>query len=130
MPENATGELVLIVEDNEKAMKLARDILRFAGFATVEAASGEEGIALARDRRPATILMDIQLPGIDGIGALERIRDDAATARIPVIAVTASVMKEDRERLDSAGFDGFITKPFDVDLLPDQVRAAITRGRS
>jgi two-component system cell cycle response regulator DivK len=123
------ADLVLIIEDNDKAMKLARDILRFHGFGTIEAASGEEGIVLAKERDPAVILMDIQLPGMDGIAALRRLREDAATARIPVLAVTASVMKEDRERMDEAGFDGFITKPFDVDLLAGQVQAAVARCR-
>ena len=129
MAEKANGELVLIIEDNEKNMKLARDILRYHGFATVEATTGEDGVALAKDKRPAVVLMDIQLPGIDGVTALEQIRRETATARIPIVAMTASVMKEDRERFDKAGFDGFITKPIDVKRFPDQVRDAITKGR-
>jgi two-component system cell cycle response regulator DivK len=129
MAEKPNGEVVLIIEDNEKNMKLARDILQYHGFATVEATTGEEGIALASSRNPALILMDIQLPGIDGVTALERIRNDAATSRIPIVAMTASVMKEDRERFDKAGFDGFITKPIDVKRFPDQVREAIAKGR-
>lgn len=128
--EKANSELVLIIEDNEKNMKLARDILQFHGFATLEATTGEDGVALARERKPAVILMDIQLPGIDGVTALERIRADAETARIPIVAMTASVMKEDRERFDRAGFDGFITKPIDVKQFPEQVREAIARGRA
>jgi len=123
------GHLVLIVEDNEKNMKLARDVLQYHGFATVEATTGEDGITLARERRPAVILMDIQLPGIDGVTALERIRQDGDIAQIPIIALTASVMKEDRERFDKAGFDGFITKPIDVKKFPGQVRDILTRGR-
>lgn len=123
------GHLILIVEDNEKNMKLARDVLQFHGFATVEATNGEDGVTLARERRPALILMDIQLPGIDGVTALQRIRADAETSRIPVVALTASVMKEDRERFDKAGFDGFITKPIDVKKFPDQVREIAARGR-
>src|SRR6266508_4936804 len=99
MTEKANGALILIVEDNEKNMKLARDILRYHGFETVEATTGEDGIALAHEKAPALVLMDIQLPGIDGVTALERIRQDAATARIPIVAMTASVMKEDRERI-------------------------------
>ncbi len=126
----ANGELVLIVEDNEKNMKLARDILQFHGFTTAEATTGEDGVALAISRKPTVILMDIQLPGIDGVTALERIRNEASTSRIPVVAMTASVMKEDRERFDKAGFDGFITKPIDVKSFPDQVRAAIAKGRA
>jgi len=130
MQQHANGELILIVEDNEKNMKLARDILEFHGFATVEATTGEQGVALARERRPALILMDIQLPGIDGVAAFERIRRDESTARIPVVAMTASVMKEDRERFDKAGFDGFITKPIDVRAFPGQVRDAIAKARA
>ena len=130
MAEKANGELVLIVEDNEKNMKLARDILQFHGFATVEATTGEDGVATAKEKRPTVILMDIQLPGIDGVTALERIRKDAATARIPVVALTASVMKEDRERFERAGFDGFITKPIDVKAFPGQVRDAIAKARA
>ena len=129
MAEKANGELVLIVEDNEKNMKLARDILQYHGFSTAEATTGEDGVALAASRKPTVILMDIQLPGIDGVTAMERIRSDAATSRIPVVAMTASVMKEDRERFDKAGFDGFITKPIDVKRFPDQVREAIAKGR-
>ena len=129
MMPRENGGLVLIVEDNDKNMKLTRDILQFHGFETAEATTGEDGVTLAKDRRPAIVLMDIQLPGIDGVTALERIRADDATARIPVVAMTASVMKEDRERFDKAGFDGFITKPIDVKRFPDQVREAIGRGR-
>jgi two-component system cell cycle response regulator DivK len=124
------SDLILIVEDNEKTMKLARDLLQYHGFATIEATNGEDGIALARERRPALVLMDIQLPGMDGVRALEKLRTDAATSRIPVVAMTASVMKEDRERFDKAGFDGFITKPIDVRAFPQQVRDHIARGRA
>lgn len=130
MPEKANGETVLIVEDNEKNMKLARDILQFHGFVTIEATTGEDGVTLTREKRPALVLMDIQLPGIDGVTALERIRQEPATARIPVVAMTASVMKEDRERFDKAGFDGFITKPIDVKAFPGQIRDAIARRRA
>jgi len=115
-------ELILIVEDNDKNMKLTRDLLRFHGFETIEASSAEDGIALARERKPQLVLMDIQLPGMDGVSALHELRKDAATAAIPVVALTASVMKEDRERFDRAGFDGFITKPISVKEFPDQVR--------
>jgi two-component system, cell cycle response regulator DivK len=125
----SNGHTILIVEDNEKNMKLARDILRFHGFATIEATTGEDGVALAREKQPTLVLMDIQLPGIDGVTALERIRHEPATARIPIVALTASVMKEDRERFDKAGFDGFITKPIDVRAFPGQVREAIEKGR-
>ena len=130
MADTPNGALVLIVEDNDKNMKLARDVLQYHGFSTVEATTGEDGVSLAREKRPAIVLMDIQLPGIDGVTALERIRQDGATAKIPVVAMTASVMKEDRERFDKAGFDGFITKPIDVRAFPDQVRDAIAKGRA
>ena len=122
-------ELILIVEDNDKNLKLTRDLLRFHGFETIEATSAEDGITLARERRPRLVLMDIQLPGMDGVDALRELRRDAATAKIPVVALTASVMKEDRERFDKAGFDGFITKPISVKEFPDQVRGYL-KGRT
>jgi two-component system cell cycle response regulator DivK len=122
-------DLVLIVEDNDKNLKLARDLLRYHGFDTIEATSAEDGIPLAIARRPGLVLMDIQLPGMDGVSALMKLRADAATAAIPVVAMTASVMKEDRERFDKAGFDGFITKPIDVKSFPDQIREHIRAGR-
>ena len=124
------GDLILIVEDNDKNLKLARDLLRFHGFETVESTNAEDGLVLARDRQPGLVLMDIQLPGMDGVTALEHLRGDPATSRIPVCAMTASVMKEDRERFDKAGFDGFITKPIDVRAFPQQVRDALARGRA
>jgi two-component system cell cycle response regulator DivK len=123
------SDLILIVEDNEKNMKLARDLLQYHGFAIAEATNAEDGIVLARDRQPKLVLMDIQLPGMDGVTALARLRSDATTRHIPVVAMTASVMKEDRERFDSAGFDGFITKPIDVRAFPQQVRDHVARGR-
>ena len=122
-------ELILIVEDNDKNMKLTRDLLRFHGFDTIEAMNAEDGINLARERRPQLVLMDIQLPGMDGVSALHELRQNEATAAIPVVALTASVMKEDRERFDKAGFDGFITKPISVKEFPDQVRGYL-RGRT
>ena len=115
-------DLILIVEDNDKNMKLARDLLQYHGFETIEATNAEDGIVLARTRAPRLVLMDIQLPGMDGVSALVELRKDPKTASIPIVAMTASVMKEDRERFEKAGFDGFITKPIDVRLFPDQVR--------
>ncbi len=123
------SDLILIVEDNEKNLKLARDLLQYHGFTTIEAMNAEDGLALARERRPTLVLMDIQLPGMDGVSALEHLRTDASTSHIPVVAITASVMKEDRERFEKAGFDGFITKPIDVRAFPQQVRDHIARGR-
>jgi len=116
------SDVILIVEDNEKNMKLARDLLQYHGFVTIEATNAEDGIVLAKQRAPGLVLMDIQLPGMDGVSALGKLRGDPATAKIPVVAMTASVMKEDRERFDKAGFDGFITKPIDVRAFPDQIR--------
>jgi len=123
------NELILIVEDNEKNLKLARDVLRFHGYRTVEATDGETAITSAAEHLPALILMDIQLPGIDGITALQRIRADARTARIPTVALTASVMTDDRARFTDAGFDGFIAKPIDITEFPWQVRGYIEAGR-
>jgi two-component system cell cycle response regulator DivK len=123
-------DLILIVEDNDKNMKLARDLLRYHGFETIEATNAEDGIALARSRKPSLVLMDIQLPGMDGVSALQELRAGTDTSRIPVVAMTASVMKEDRERFDKAGFDGFITKPIDVKAFPDQIRGHIAAGRT
>jgi CheY-like chemotaxis protein len=108
------NELILIVEDNPKNLKLVRDIFQVTGYQTVEAETGEEGVRLARERQPALILMDIQLPGMSGIEALGRLRVDATTRTIPVIAVTASVLAEDRQRVMAAGFDGFQGKPISV----------------
>ena len=124
------SDLILIVEDNEKNMKLARDLLQYHGFTTVEATNAEDGIALAKEKQPTLVLMDIQLPGMDGVAALAQLRADVATSAIPVVAMTASVMKEDRERFEKAGFDGFITKPIDVRAFPQQVRDHIARGRT
>jgi len=124
------SDLILLVEDNEKNMKLARDLLQYHGFTTVEATNAEDGIVLAKERSPKLVLMDIQLPGMDGVAALEHLRGYPNTSRIPIVAMTASVMKEDRERFDKAGFDGFITKPIDVRAFPQQVRDAIAKGRA
>ena len=123
------NELILIVEDNEKNLKLARDVLRFHGYRTVEATDGESAITMSMEHLPALILMDIQLPGIDGIAAMKRIRADDRTKHIPTVALTASVMTGDRERFDDAGFDGFIAKPIEVKNFPGQVRAYLDAKR-
>jgi two-component system cell cycle response regulator DivK len=125
-----SGEVILIVEDNDKNLKLARDLLQFAGLRTLEATSAEDGIALAQHERPDLVLMDIQLPRMDGITALRTLRDDERTAAIPVVALTASVMKSDRERFDAAGFDGFMQKPIDVKTFAADVRGFCVRGRA
>jgi CheY-like chemotaxis protein len=119
--------VVLIVEDNERNLKLVRDVLGFAGFATLEAADAEAGIELARLQRPDVVLMDINLPGMTGFEALAALRSDALTAAIPVLAVTAYAMKDDRVRILAAGFDGYLEKPVDVRALPGQVEALIRR---
>src|SRR5215470_20259138 len=119
--------LVLIVEDNDKNLKLVRDVLQVKGFETIEAGTAEDGIVLARERKPDLVLMDIQLPGMNGIDALKVLRADAATARIPVIAVTASVMQQDRNLITEAGFDGYIGKPINLKEFLDTVRAMLER---
>ena len=123
------NELILIVEDNEKNLKLARDVLRFHGYQTVEATDGESAITMSLEHLPALILMDIQLPGIDGIVAMKRIRADERTKHIPTVALTASVMSGDRERFNDAGFDGFIAKPIEVKNFPGQVRGYLDAKR-
>jgi two-component system, cell cycle response regulator DivK len=112
------GERVLVVEDNEKSLKLFRDVLQATGYSTVEARTGEDAVALARLQTPTVVLMDIQLPGIDGVEALARLRADERTASIPVLALTAQAMHGDRDRFLDAGFDGYLAKPVDlVELL-------------
>jgi two-component system cell cycle response regulator DivK len=108
------NELILIVEDNETNRKLLRDVLQFKGYRTIEAEMGEDGVTLAMQRKPDLILMDYQLPGIDGIEAFRRIRNSSDTAHIPIVAVTASAMPEEAKKMKEAGFDGFLTKPINV----------------
>jgi two-component system, cell cycle response regulator DivK len=122
------GELILIIEDNEKNRKLERDVLQFHGYRTVEAETGEEGVRLARESLPALVLMDIQLPGISGIEALRRLRDDSETQGIAVMAVTASAMMQDRQAILSAGFDGYLSKPISLKDFVAAVRALLDRG--
>jgi two-component system, cell cycle response regulator DivK len=118
MPEG----LVLIVDDNEKNVKLARDVLRYAGFRTLEAGTGGDGLTLAAEHHPDVILMDIRLPDMDGTDAVRRLKEEARTADIPVVALTSFAMKGDRERFLAAGFDGYLEKPISVRAFPDQVR--------
>ena len=105
---------ILIVEDNEKNMKLVRDILQFKGYQTIEAVTGNQGLALARERQPDLILMDIQLPDINGIEALRQIRAEPALSKTPVVAVSASVMPDEQQKIVASGFDAYITKPIDL----------------
>lgn len=120
--------LVLIIEDNPRNLKLARDVLNHAGYETLEAENAEDGLVLARDRHPGVVLLDVQLPGMDGVQALGRLRSDPATRGIPVIAVTAFAMTTDRERLLAAGFDCYVEKPLDIREFPRQVAAALAAG--
>lgn len=116
------GERILVVEDNEKSMKLFRDVLRATGYRALEAATGRQAIELASAHAPALILMDIQLPDLDGVEALGALRANESTSSIPVLAVTAQAMQGDRERLLAAGFDGYLSKPVNVVELLDTVR--------
>jgi CheY-like chemotaxis protein len=119
---------VLVVEDNRLNMKLVRDVLEHAGYVVVEAWTGEDGVALARSRRPDLILMDLQLPGIDGTEALRQIRLAASGPAVPVVAVTASAMSSDREAAARAGFDGFLEKPITARALPAQVASFLAEA--
>jgi two-component system cell cycle response regulator DivK len=123
------GELILITEDNEKNRKLMREVLRVTGYQTLETETAEEGIRVAQESRPALILMDIQLPGMDGIAALAALRADPRTKVIPVIAVTASAMTHNRAKIMAAGFDGLQTKPISVKDFLQLVREVLDRPR-
>jgi len=120
---------VLIVEDNDKNMKLARDVLQAKGYTTVEAVTGEEGVRLAKERTPDLVLMDIQLPGINGIEAFKQIRADPKTARIPVVALTASVTPTDRSQITAAGFDAFVGKPINLKEFLDTVKRLVEAAK-
>jgi CheY-like chemotaxis protein len=119
-------QLILIIEDNERNLKLVRDVLQFNGFQTAEARTAEDGLALATASPPDLVLLDLQLPGIDGMEAFRQLRGSLPTAGVPVVAVTALAMKDDRERVLRAGFDGYLEKPISVRELPSQVRAFLT----
>ena len=120
---------ILIVEDNEKNMKLARDVLQSRGYTTLEAVTGEDGVRVAVEKKPDLILMDIQLPGINGIEALRQVRTDPDCARIPIVAFTASVMTADRSQITAAGFDGFIGKPINLKEFLETVKQVLAKGR-
>jgi two-component system cell cycle response regulator DivK len=109
-----TGAQVLVIEDNERNMKLFRDVLQASGYRTLEATTGERAVELALEHRPDLVLMDIQLPDIDGVEALDRLRADDKFASVPVLALTAQAMEGDRERFLAAGFDGYLSKPVDI----------------
>jgi two-component system cell cycle response regulator DivK len=117
--------VILIVEDNERNLKLVRDVLQVKGYETLEAVTGEDGVKLAVEKKPDLVLMDIQLPGINGIEALGQLRANPVTEKIPVIAVTASVMQQDRKMITAAGFDAYVGKPINLKEFLDAVRHAL-----
>ena len=119
------GELVLIIEDNEKNRKLVRDVLNVKGYKTIESETAEEGIKLAIEKSPNLILMDIQLPGMDGITALKHLKTNSGTKSIPVIAITASAMNYNRVTMLAEGFDGYQTKPISVKDFLEEVRRVL-----
>ena len=122
------GQTILVVEDNPKNLKLIKAVLEFSGFEVIEALSGEEGVRLAAEASPDLILMDLQLPGIDGAEALRQIRSTTVGPGVPVVAVTAFAMSDDRERAFASGFDGYVEKPISAVGLPHQVRDFIELG--
>ena len=124
------GELILIIEDNEKNRKLARDVLQVKGYQTIESETAEEGIELTLAQSPALILMDIQLPGIDGITALKQLRLNPKTKSIPVVAITASAMTHNRQTMLAEGFDGYQTKPISLKDFLGEVERVLATGRS
>jgi len=124
------NELILIVDDNVKNRKLIRDTLQARRYQTIEANTGEEGVRLVGERHPALVLMDIGLPGISGIDALEQLRADPTTAAIPVIAVSASAAAEDRRKIMAAGFDGFQGKPISMRELLETIHQVLDRAAS
>jgi two-component system, cell cycle response regulator DivK len=123
------NEVILVVEDDSKSQKLVRDLLTFKGYEIIEAETGEEGVRLAQERRPSLVLMDIRLPGIDGIEALGRLRAEVATRGIPVMAMTASVMAGDRQKVLDAGFDAFQSKPLKIKDFVAAVEQLLERHR-
>jgi len=123
------GELILIIEDNDKNLKLVRDVLQFNGYQTAEAMTAEDGLILARSQHPALILLDIQLPGMDGFAALRQLRADPITKSTRVMAVTASAMEQDRQKILEAGFDGYMTKPINVKKFTEEIRTVLASDR-
>jgi two-component system cell cycle response regulator len=117
------GERILIVDDNVQNLKLARVILAYEGYDVWTAADAEEALALLRTARPRVILMDIQLPGMDGLQLTRQLKADPSTRSIGVIALTAYAMKGDEEKALAAGCDGYLSKPIDTDRLPEVVRS-------
>ena len=121
---------ILIVEDNPDSLQLIKYLLAAFGYAVISASNGEEGVASARDRRPDLILMDLQLPAVDGFEAARRIHDTSETKHIPIVAVTASAMVGERNRILSSGFDGYICKPITPETIVAQVESFLPRPRA
>jgi two-component system cell cycle response regulator DivK len=124
------NELILVVEDNEQNQKLARDVLQVKGYRVLIAESAEAGLPLALEKNPDLVLMDIHLPGMNGIQALAKLRADPATKSIPVLAFTASVMPQDRHQITTAGFDGFLSKPINLKEFLETIAGALSRRRA
>ena len=124
------AKFVLIVEDNERNAKLIRDVLEVTGYRVAHCTTAEEGLELVRRDRPDLILMDIQLPGMDGNTALKHLKDDPGTRDIPVIAVTASVMPMERGQILASGFDGYQAKPISVKALMAEVKTLLARNEA
>ena len=122
--------LILIVEDNEKNLKLVRDVLQVKGYETLDAGTAEAGLETARARLPDLVLMDIQLRGMNGIDALKALRAEPATAAIPVVAITTSVMQQDRQEIMRAGFNGFIEKPINLRKFLDTVQQTLKGSKA
>jgi two-component system, cell cycle response regulator DivK len=127
-PGEDVGLLILIVDDNQRNRRLARDVLRAAGLRTIEGATGSEGLALAAEHAPDVILMDLGLPDMTGVAAAKMLAESATTARIPVVALTATPLEGSDAWLRGAGFAGYVGKPFDVQEFPAQVRRFCERG--
>ena len=119
------GQTILIIEDNEMNMELVADYLEIRGFSILKASDAETGIGLAQKERPDLILMDIGLPGIDGLQATQRLKEDPNTQSIPIVILTASAMGSDAAKAELAGADGFVTKPVNVNRLVDMLRSVL-----
>ena len=123
-------EKILIIEDNPVNMELATDLLEVAGYEVQQAASAEEGIALARSEMPDLILMDLSLPGMDGLSATRHLCADDSTAQIPIVVLTANAMKGDEARARQAGASGYVAKPIDTRAFPEQIKSFLKGGAS
>lgn len=123
------NELILIIEDNEKNRKLCRDVLQVKGYRTIESETAEEGLKLVEEKAPSLILMDIQLPGMDGITAMKQLKAAPGTKQIPIIAITASAMTHNRTTMLAEGFDGYQTKPISLKEFLGEIERVLAAGR-